>query len=62
MVSMGLSDDGKTELYGTKLRGSNKLPKSWREPLVAGLGHKADEGHPRIWLMGDAVHAMQPNR
>lgn len=48
MISMGLSDDGKSELYGTKLRGSKKLPDHWREPLVAGPGRASGEGHPWI--------------
>ncbi|EWG44742.1 hypothetical protein FVEG_05737 [Fusarium verticillioides 7600] len=60
MLSAGASDEDKITM--TMLRASTKLPKNWRERLQAQNGNNAEEGHPRVWLIGDAVHAMQPNR
>ncbi|KAF4956910.1 hypothetical protein FGADI_3513 [Fusarium gaditjirri] len=60
MLSAGASDEDNITV--TMLRASTKLSKNWRQRLQAHNGHVRDEGHPRVWLMGDAVHAMQPNR
>ncbi|KAK1673317.1 hypothetical protein BDP55DRAFT_749159 [Colletotrichum godetiae] len=42
-----------------RMRASKRLSKTWRKDDKQTTG---DEGHPRVWLIGDAMHAMQPNR
>jgi hypothetical protein len=59
MLSVGEEDPEKTEILVTQLRASTQPKKSWRT-WVPRAGN--DEGHPRVWVMGDAFHAMQPNR
>ncbi|KAK1849350.1 putative FAD dependent oxidoreductase [Colletotrichum chrysophilum] len=59
MLTTGSEDKNKDLVTATRLRASNKLPKTWRKNVKKATG---DEGHPRVWLVGDAVHAMQPNR
>ncbi|KLO89400.1 Uncharacterized protein LW93_1459 [Fusarium fujikuroi] len=60
MLSAGAGDEDNITV--TMLRASTKLPKNWRQRLQAQNGNNPEEGHPRVWLVGDAVHAMQPNR
>ncbi|KAF5701363.1 fungal specific transcription factor factor [Fusarium mundagurra] len=60
MLSAGASDENNITV--TMLRASTKLSKNWRKRLQARNGNADEEGHPRVWLVGDAVHAMQPNR
>ncbi|KAH7171651.1 hypothetical protein DER46DRAFT_677206 [Fusarium sp. MPI-SDFR-AT-0072] len=60
MLSAGASDEGNITV--TRLRASTKLSKDWRQRLRAHNGNVPEEGYPRVWLVGDAVHAMQPNR
>ncbi|KAF4823678.1 FAD-dependent monooxygenase SAT7 [Colletotrichum siamense] len=59
MLTTGSEDKNKDLVTATRLRASNRLPKAWRKNVKKTTG---DEGHPRVWLVGDAVHAMQPNR
>ncbi|KAH7183705.1 uncharacterized protein B0J16DRAFT_374098 [Fusarium flagelliforme] len=59
MLSPGVDEDNITV---TMLRASTKLSKNWRQQLRSRNGNPDEEGHPRVWLVGDAVHAMQPNR
>lgn len=72
MLSAGSEEE---EIHLTMLRASKELPKSWRaeaskseqKTLVNGVGSDGGvrgegRGHPRVWLIGDAVHAMQPFR
>ncbi|KAL4733295.1 FAD/NAD(P)-binding domain-containing protein [Aspergillus similis] len=49
-----------SNIYVTPLRASKKPPKDWRKKWLT-QGQTA-KGHPRVWLIGDAIHAMQPNR
>lgn len=59
MLSVGEEDPDKTEILVTQLRASTEPETSWRTRVArAGI----DKGHPQVWLMGDAIHAMQPNR
>jgi hypothetical protein len=60
MLSAAASDEDNITM--TMLRASTKLSTNWRKRLQAQHGNNAEEGHPRVWLIGDAVHAMQPNR
>ncbi|KAH6696574.1 hypothetical protein BKA61DRAFT_710692 [Leptodontidium sp. MPI-SDFR-AT-0119] len=72
MLSAGSEEE---EIHLTMLRASKELPKSWRAEAskseqktpVNGVGSNGGvrgegRGHPRVWLIGDAVHAMQPFR
>lgn len=48
-----------TDMHIYRPRASTRPSKDWRRQVQAqGEG----KGHPRVWLMGDAVHAMLPNR
>ncbi|WKT42280.1 hypothetical protein QSH57_007116 [Fusarium oxysporum f. sp. vasinfectum] len=60
MLSAGAGDEDNITV--TRLRASTKLSKDWRRRLQAHNGNVREEGHPRVWLVGDAVHAMQPTR
>lgn len=60
MLCAGTS--GQDNITVTMLRASTKLFKDWRQRLRAQSGDNPEEGHPRAWLVGDAIHAMQPNR
>ncbi|KAF9870752.1 putative FAD dependent oxidoreductase [Colletotrichum karsti] len=59
MLETGSEDKNRDQVTATQIRASNRLSKSWRKNVKKTTG---DEGHPRVWLIGDAVHAMQPNR
>lgn len=58
MISIGEHDDS-SPIIALNLRASKTLSKTWRRNLQP---QNPEEGHPRVWLMGDAIHAMQPNR
>ncbi|KAF2851803.1 FAD/NAD(P)-binding domain-containing protein [Plenodomus tracheiphilus IPT5] len=60
LVTVGSNDEG-ASVTALKFRASTPLPKNWRSQIQA-RAHTPEEGHPRVWLLGDAVHAMQPNR
>lgn len=60
MLSIGSTAETDTEdLYIAKLRASTQLPSNWRDIQQA---RSTEEGHPLIWLIGDAIHCMLPNR
>ena len=59
MVDSGSTDTDADDMYAAKLRASTRLPTNWRS---LGQGRPNEEGHPRVWLLGDAMHAMLPNR
>ncbi|KAF4417215.1 fungal specific transcription factor [Fusarium acutatum] len=61
-VMLSAGADEEDNITVTMLRASTKLSKNWRQRLRARNGNADEEGHPRVWLVGDAVHAMQPNR
>ncbi|RGP81377.1 fungal specific transcription factor [Fusarium longipes] len=62
MLSVGDGDKDSNSIYVTMLRASTKLSKQWRQHLQAQKDKTPEKGHSRVWLVGDAVHAMQPNR
>jgi hypothetical protein len=59
MISIGESDSEKSNILVTKLRASTQPKSKWRAQVRSITN---SEGHPRVWLLGDAIHAMQPNR
>ncbi|KAH6684924.1 hypothetical protein F5X68DRAFT_223060 [Plectosphaerella plurivora] len=62
MISAG-ADTGQTaHIISAPLRSSKRPSQNWRETLRKREGADVNEGHPRVWLIGDAIHAMQPNR
>lgn len=48
------------DLYVYKARVSQRPAKNWRQKVQ--LVQEPERGHSRVWLMGDAMHAMLPNR
>ena len=48
------------DLYIYQARVSKQPPKAWRSK-VRHTG-EPEPGHPRIWMLGDSMHAMLPNR
>ncbi|KIW14154.1 hypothetical protein PV08_06935 [Exophiala spinifera] len=49
-----------SSVYSYKPRASVRPQKSWRKKaLRSGI---VEQGHPRVWLLGDAMHAMLPAR
>lgn len=59
MLGIGEEDPEKTDMLVTQLRASTQPKTNWRTQVQRAGNH---EGHPRVWVIGDAVHAMQPNR
>ncbi|KAE8354549.1 hypothetical protein BDV28DRAFT_147006 [Aspergillus coremiiformis] len=59
MITLGSTDNDADDMYAAKLRASTRLPDTWRSQCA---GATIEEGHPRVWLLGDAIHAMLPNR
>lgn len=59
MLRVGADDPEKTDIHMTQLRAITQPKANWRT-RVQRNGNK--EGHPQVWIMGDAIHAMQPNR
>ncbi|KAL0939308.1 FAD dependent oxidoreductase/monooxygenase [Colletotrichum truncatum] len=60
MLSVGKGDEGASDMHVTMITASTEPSLKWREKVQKGA--VAGEGHPRVWLAGDAIHAMQPNR
>ncbi|KAL4781311.1 FAD/NAD(P)-binding domain-containing protein [Aspergillus varians] len=59
MLSIGSTDEDTEDLYIAKLRASTQPPSNWRDIRQA---CSTEEGHARVWLIGDAIHCMLPNR
>lgn len=60
---IGQDDASSSDIYITPLRASTKPAEDWRTRLQdKDQAGKQEAGHPRVWLLGDAMHAMQPNR
>ncbi|KAL3480489.1 FAD/NAD(P)-binding domain-containing protein [Aspergillus californicus] len=47
------------DIYIYQARASERPSKDWRRKAQT---HDGDRGHPRVWLLGDAMHAMLPTR
>lgn len=62
LLTTGQDDKEFSGIYVTPLRASTKPAKNWRSRVQQSRLIKTEEGHPRVWLLGDAMHAMQPNR
>lgn len=60
MLSIGEDDSEEAGIFVTQLRASTRPEKDWRQ-RVQKTGTNYD-GHHRVWMIGDAIHAMQPNR
>ncbi|KAL2832208.1 hypothetical protein BJY01DRAFT_254027 [Aspergillus pseudoustus] len=48
------------DIYAVHNRTSKPLPNDWRNNVHD--PSKPELGHPRVWLIGDAIHAMLPSR
>ncbi|KAI8664256.1 Oxidoreductase [Fusarium keratoplasticum] len=53
-------DKDAADIMVTQLRAAHRPAARWREKSAKSGDIK--QGHPRVWLIGDAIHAMQPNR
>ncbi|KAJ5809210.1 uncharacterized protein N7503_001428 [Penicillium pulvis] len=62
LIMTGQDDTPSSDIYITPLRASTKPVADWRARLQEEGQEGKQEGHSRVWLLGDAVHAMQPNR
>ncbi|KAH7205126.1 uncharacterized protein BKA55DRAFT_547290 [Fusarium redolens] len=60
MLNIDRDDQGAQDLHVTMFNASTQPSWEWREKTRK-LG-PVTHGHPRVWLMGDAIHAMQPAR
>ncbi|KAJ4349228.1 hypothetical protein N0V95_004764 [Ascochyta clinopodiicola] len=59
MLSVGDDDPEYTDMLVTQFRASIEPRADWR---AEARKIDKDKGHPRVWVIGDAIHAMQPNR
>ncbi|KAJ4186452.1 hypothetical protein NW755_007747 [Fusarium falciforme] len=62
MLTVGEQASERGSLILVPLRASSKPSKQWRQDARKRQVADNTQGHPRVWLIGDAVHAMQPNR
>lgn len=60
MLSVGDSGDDTTDIHVTQITTSTKPSFEWRKNLQRSGDCK--QGNAHVWLVGDAIHAMQPNR
>jgi len=58
MLSAGVEDPD-ADMVVTQYHASTNPGADWRARRQR---DSPTEGHPRIWIIGDAIHAMQPNR
>ncbi|USP74860.1 FAD/NAD(P)-binding domain-containing protein [Curvularia clavata] len=59
MLSVGADEPEKIDMLVTQLHASTQPEANWRT-LAQRTGN--EKGHPRVWVIGDAIHAMQPTR
>jgi 2-polyprenyl-6-methoxyphenol hydroxylase-like FAD-dependent oxidoreductase len=59
MIDVTDDESGNADMIVTQVHASTEPKADWRT-----RAHKTgkDKGHARVWVMGDAMHAMQPNR
>lgn len=62
MLSAGTGTGESDSVACIPVRASTKPSKHWREKLRKKNPEDPNLGHPRVWLLGDAIHAMQPTR
>ena len=63
MLSIGIKDSDDSGVTAIPLHASTKPSSTWREDAGRKSGDRFNpKGHPRVWLIGDSMHAMQPNR
>jgi hypothetical protein len=62
MLTHGIAETEGGGVAKTPMRASTRPPKQWRRIAKESNPEDPRIGHPRVWLMGDAVHAMQPHR
>ncbi|KAF6832917.1 FAD dependent oxidoreductase/monooxygenase [Colletotrichum plurivorum] len=62
MVSAGAEDGQTDNIASVPIRAAKPLPSGWRDMASAKTSGDKRRGHSRVWLIGDAVHAMQPTR
>ncbi|KAM3067807.1 hypothetical protein ACMFMG_011293, partial [Clarireedia jacksonii] len=60
MIKSGTENEASSRIVVTALRASNKPSKNWRREVQR--NGDSPKGHTRVWLIGDAIHAMQPFR
>ncbi|PLB53993.1 FAD/NAD(P)-binding domain-containing protein [Aspergillus steynii IBT 23096] len=61
LIAMGQEDES-SDIHVIPLRASFKPATDWRERAQKESKDTRHPGHPRVWFLGDAIHAMQPNR
>jgi 2-polyprenyl-6-methoxyphenol hydroxylase-like FAD-dependent oxidoreductase len=59
MIDITEGDSGNAGMIATQVHASKQPSADWRKRAQK---TGSDKGHPRVWVMGDAMHAMQPNR
>lgn len=63
LLKIGQADEDSSGIYVTAMRASTKPTENWRARLQRETqGEGQERRHHRVWLLGDAIHAMQPNR
>lgn len=60
MISVGKDDPDAEDIAMIKLHASSRPAAHWREHKQT--SDDPEQGNIRVWLMGDAMHAMQPHR
>lgn len=59
MIDIRDDESGDTNMLVTQLRASTQPRTDWR---LRAQEEGDGKGDPRVWVIGDAMHAMQPNR
>lgn len=62
MLTYGLKETCGGGVKTIPLRASERPSKTWRQDARQSLAADPKIGNPHVWLIGDAMHAMQPNR
>jgi 2-polyprenyl-6-methoxyphenol hydroxylase-like FAD-dependent oxidoreductase len=50
------------DIHTVRARASNPLTIDWPRKVRNKTPESLDIGHPRVWLLGDAIHAILPSR
>lgn len=62
MLTHGIADTEGGGVTKLPIRASKTPSRDWRKEAKKSNPHDSRVGNPRVWLVGDAVHPMQPNR